>query len=109
MNQYSFVLKGMHITVTCRIHGTHRRVTLLHDEAWGCSSEVSVLSSSPVDLGPIPCAAILERTFILATSAIRLISEVPVCLLGLTQANSHIPTVIYTMPLEQSLTMVTTF
>ena len=36
------------------------------------------------DLGSIPGAAMLDGSFILATSAIHLITVVPACLLGLT-------------------------
>ena len=38
------------------------------------------------DRGSIPGAALLDRSFILATSAIHLITMVPARLLGLTQA-----------------------
>ena len=40
----------------------------------------------PLDLGSIPCAAILNGSFILATSAIHLITVVSGCLLDLTEA-----------------------
>ena len=61
-----------------------RLSTLCDLTAWGLSSEVSGLSSKPQDPGSIPGAAILNRSFILATSATNLITVVPACLLGLT-------------------------
>ena len=44
----------------------------------------------------IPSAAMLEGSFILATSAIHLITVVPVCLLGLTQVKVTLNTLTST-------------
>ena len=45
---------------------------------------IAVMSSSSMDLGSIPGAAMLEEGFFLATSALHLITVVPACLFGLT-------------------------
>ena len=52
--------------------------------AWGPNSEVSIVGSKPLDPGSIPSASMLDGSFILATSAIHLITVVPAYLLGLT-------------------------
>ena len=46
--------------------------------------ERSWLLTKPLDLGSIPSAAKINGRFILASSAIHLITVVPVCLLNLT-------------------------
>ena len=43
-----------------------------------------MLRQETLDSGSIPGAAMLDGSFILATSAVRLITVVPACLLGLT-------------------------
>ena len=52
--------------------------------AWGRVSVVGILDSKPLEPGSIPGAAKLDGSFILATSAIHLITVVLACLLGLT-------------------------
>ena len=47
------------------------------------TSEITDFLDVTLDLGSIPGAAMLDRSFILATSAIHLIIVVPACLLGL--------------------------
>ena len=51
--------------------------------------------SQAPNLGSIPCAAMSERSFILATSAIHLITMVPACLLGLTKAKVMLSSLIH--------------
>ena len=57
---------------------------LLSLSALGRGSVVSILGSEPLDPRSIPGAAMLDGSFILAASAIHLITVVPACLLGLT-------------------------
>ena len=56
---------------------------------------VGSLGSQPLNPASIPGAAVLEKSFILATSAIHLISVVPACLLGLTQVNVMLDSLIH--------------
>ena len=55
---------------------------------------VSILGSLTLDMGSIPSAAMLNGSFILATSAIHLITVVHVCLLGLTKVKTMLNSLI---------------
>ena len=64
-------------------------------KAWGRCTGVSVLGSKCLDPGSVPRVAMLDKSFILATSAIHLIAMVPACLLGLIQAKVMLNSLIH--------------
>ena len=64
---------GMHMSVHMNVHvsvhmSVHMSVSIHPSiQARGCSSEVRVVSYKPLDLGSVPGAAMLDRSFFLAT------------------------------------------
>ena len=74
-----FCLTTRTMSKTCQILAPHHCLV----GAWAISQW---LTSWAQDRGSIPRATTIDRSFILATSAIHLIAMVPVCLLGLTYA-----------------------